>query len=114
MTINYSDGRAAEVVLLARTESTLLVALKGGDDVMEISEIDGTWVSPDCEPVTIESAWQRINRQPKISEADCYCSHELAARLVRLLFVDSSEDKIELRAPARPQSAFGNGAFAAI
>jgi hypothetical protein len=114
MTINYSDGRAAEVVLLARTESTLLVALKGGDDVMEISEIDGTWVSPDCEPVTIESAWQRINRQPKISEADCYCSHELAARLVRLLFADSSEDKIELRAPACPQSAFGNGAFAAI
>ena len=40
MTINYSDGRAAEVVLLARTESTLLVALKGGDDVMEISVVD--------------------------------------------------------------------------
>jgi hypothetical protein len=115
MTLNYLDGRAVEAVLLARTESTLLVAVKGADDVMEISDINGTWVSPDCEPVTIEFAWQRLDRKPKIAEADCYCSHELAARLIRLLLTDSSEDKVELSVPAISQIAFGaTGAFATI
>ena len=94
MTINYSDGRAVEAVLLTRTDSTLLVAAQGADDVMEISNINGTWVSPDCEPVAIEFAWQ-LDRKPKISEADCHCSPELAARLIRLLFTDSDADTTE-------------------
>jgi len=95
MKINYSDGRAVEAVLLTHTEGTLRVAVQGADDVMEISDINGTWVSEDCEPVVIDFAWQRLNRKPKINEADCYCSHELAARLIHLLFTDSSEDTTE-------------------
>ena len=119
MTINYSDGRAVEAVLLARTECRLLVAAQGADDVMEISNINGTWVSEDCEPVAIEFAWQQLDRKPKISEADCHCSPELAARLIRLLFTDSNADTTESDILAGSQIAFGSdlgaaGAFAAI
>src|ERR1035438_9006225 len=99
MTINYSDGRAVEAVLVTRTESTLLVAARGADDVMEISNINGTWVTADCESVAIEFAWQRLDRKPKISEADCHCSPELAARLIRLLFTDSSAETTESGVP---------------
>jgi hypothetical protein len=115
MTINYSDGRAVEAVLLARTKSTLRVAVQGASDVMEISDINGTWVSSDCEPVAIEFAWQQLDRKPKISEADCHCSHELAARLIRLLFTDTSAETTESDVLAGSQIAFGAaGAFAAI
>ena len=119
MTINYSDGRAVEAMLLTRTESTLLVAVQGAGDVMEISDINGTWVTADCEPVTIGFAWQQLDRKPKVSEADCYCSHELAARLIGLLFTDSSEDTTESDELAGPQIAFGSactaaGVFAAV
>jgi hypothetical protein len=119
MTINYSDGRAVEAVLLTLLESTLRVAVQGADDVMEISDINGTWVSADCEPVAIEFAWHQLDRKPKISEADCHCSHELAARLIRLLFTDSSEDTTESDVLAGSHRAFGPafgaaGVFAAI
>ena len=89
MTIKYSDGRAVQAVLLSRTEMTIRVAMEGFDDVMEFSNIKGTWVSADCEPVGIEFAWQRHDHKPTISEADCCCSRELAARLMRSLFTDS-------------------------
>ena len=115
MIINYSDGRAVEAVLLTRTEDTLVVAAQGADDVMEISNINETWVSADCEPVAIEFAWQRIDRRPKISEADCQCSPELAARLIRLLFIDSNADTTESDVLVGSQIPFGSaGAFAAI
>jgi hypothetical protein len=119
MTINYSDGRAVEAVLLTRTESTLLVAAQGADDVMEISNINGTWVSADCEPVAIEFAWRQLDRKPKISEADCHCSPELAARLIRLLFTDSSADTTESDVLVGSEIPFGSalgaaGAFAAV
>ena len=119
MTINYSDGRAVEAVLLTRTESTLLVAAQGADDVMEISNINGTWVSADCEPVAIEFAWQQRDPKPRISEADCQCSPELAARLIRLLFTDSNADTTESDVLVGSQIPFGSalgaaGLFAAI
>jgi hypothetical protein len=118
MTIIYSDGRAVEAVLLTRTERTLLVALQGADDAMEISVINGTWITADCEPVAIEFAWQQLDRKPEISEADCHCSHELAARLIGLLFTDSSEDPNETDVLAGSQLDFGSafgaaGVFAA-
>jgi hypothetical protein len=74
---------------------------------MEISDINGTWVTADCEPVTIEFAWQQLDCQPQISEADCHCSNELAARLIGLLFTDSSEDETESDILAGLQLVFG-------
>jgi len=91
----------------------LLVAAQGADDVMEISNINGTWVSADCEPVAIEFAWQQLDRKPKISEADCLCSPELAPRLIRLLFTDSSDDATQSGVLAGSQTAFGSAFGAA-
>lgn len=94
MTIKYADGNAAEAMLLSRTDTTIRVAMAGADDVREFSNINGTWVSDDCEPVLIEFAWQRHDRKEAVREAECCCSRELAARLIHLLFTDSREDGI--------------------
>ena len=98
MIIKYSNGTEVEAALLVRGERTLRVALNGGDDVVEVTEINGTWVSEDCEPVQIEFAWELRGRLPEPTEADFVCSEELAARLLRLLFTDSSED-VEVSSP---------------
>jgi hypothetical protein len=103
MTIKYSNGKAFEAVLLSRTDDNMRLAVQGADDVMEFSNINGTWVSADCEPVTIEFAWQRRAHKPTVTEAECSCSHELAARLIHLLHTDSSEDRIEMEAPVELQ-----------
>jgi len=106
MIIRFQNGREIEAAILTRNEHTLRVAVKGGDDALEFIEINGRWVSEDCEPVQIEFAWQRRGRLPELSEVDFFCSQELAARLLRLLFTDSSED-IEA-AEASPLTSAGS------
>ena len=101
MTIKYSEGIAFEAVLLSRTENTMRLAVQGADDVVEISNINGVWVSADCEPVSVEFAWQRRDRKPTVTEAECCCSRELAAKLIHSLFVGSSDAPIELE--VRPE-----------
>lgn len=100
MKIKYSDGIAVEAVLLSRTDNTMRLAVQGAEDVIEVSNINGVWVSAECEPVSIEFAWQRRDHKPVISEAECCCSRELAARLIHSLFAGSSEDRVELEIPA--------------
>jgi hypothetical protein len=99
MTIRYSDGRVGEALLLSRGEDTIRLQVRGADDVVEFSNIRGTWVSADCEPVSIEFAWQSDDRKSVVSEADCICSPELADRLLQLLFTANSDD-----APAESRS----------
>lgn len=91
MTIQYRDGKMIEAALVARTENMLRVAPKGSDDALEFLNVNGTWVSEDCEPVRIEFEWQRRERKPEISEADCVCSQELAARLIHMLLSGEEE-----------------------
>src|ERR1700722_10119367 len=107
MTLKYSDGKTVNAVLLARTETAMRVVIEGANDVDELSNIRGAWVSADCELVTVEFAWERIDRKPPVSEADCYCSHELAARLIHLLYTDSSEEAIETSIPVELRQMFG-------
>lgn len=109
MTITYLDGRAVEAVLLSRTDDTIRVAVVGAEDVTQFSNINGTWVSEDCEPARIEFAWHQKGHKPTISEADCCCSHELAARLVHLLFTDSKDE--EDAVPPSVQAAEASGAL---
>ena len=108
MTIVYSDSRAVEAVLLSRTETTIRVAMEGLDDVVEFSNINGIWLSADWEPVRIEFAWQRQECKPTISEADCCCSCELAARLMQSLFTDATEERIEVNSVCNDEFGFGN------
>ena len=92
MTINYPDGRVAEGIILSRTENTMRVALKDGDDTEIFTCVEGTWISEDCEPVEIRFAWQRHFPKGPVSEADCICSKELAARLIHVL-LSGDEDE---------------------
>jgi len=91
MIIQYTNGEAIEGLLLARTEKTIRVATPGEDEVLEFTCVNGTWVSEDCEPVRIEFAWQRKSRRPVVTEADCICRPELAARLIHLLWSGEEE-----------------------
>ena len=91
MTIRYSNGRAVEAMLLSREDKTMRVAIQGEDDVAEFRNIEGTWVSEYSEPVQIEFAWQRKAWQGVVTEADCCCSAELAARLVDMLITGTRD-----------------------
>src|SRR5215472_9870668 len=90
MTIRYSDGRTVEGLLLAKTINSMRVTLEGCDEASEFFEINGVWLSEDCEPVEVEFAWELVPNLPAATETDCICPPELAARLIRLLF--SCED----------------------
>jgi hypothetical protein len=94
MTLRYTDGKTIEGVTLARTANMMRVAVEGCEDAAEFINVHGTWVSEDCEPVTIEYGPRR-NPLATVSEADCICPPELAARLIDLLPTDSAEDEWE-------------------
>ncbi len=93
MTIRHANGQATEAILLSHTGNTIRVMLKGAGDVAEFTEVNGIWVSEDCEPVRVESAWQRRSPSEAPAEADCVCSHELASRLLHLLFNPDEESE---------------------
>jgi hypothetical protein len=99
MILTYANGSKTEAMLLARSENKIRVAIPGNNDPMELTDVHGTWVSEDCEPVRVEFAWQRKTREEILSEADCICSHELAARLIHLLWNESDEENLQADAP---------------
>lgn len=104
MRIRYQDGSAIEGITLSQTSTTLRVAVKGQDDVMEFNNINGAWVSEDCEPVILETGSSA--RTPEAYSADQFiCSKELASHLIRLLLTDSVEDVLDEPAVFRPAHA---------
>jgi hypothetical protein len=105
MTINYLNGKSVEAVLLSRTEQTMRVAVQGAEDVIELENIHGTWVSDECEPVSLRFAWQWYGQKPSFSEDDFCCSHELAATLLHSLFTGADEATMELNAPQLTDSS---------
>src|SRR5580692_3846626 len=86
MVLTYADGSKTEAFLLARMESKIRVAIPGSDDPLELTDVHGTWVTEDCEPVRVEFAWEGKTREAVLTEADCICSKDLAARLLHLLW----------------------------
>lgn len=98
MIIRYADGRTHEAVLLSHTDNTLRVAAENTDDVLVFSDINGTWVSEDCEPVRIDFEWQRHSHEEAVDLADCICPQELASRLVYLLFSGTDKDGLKAKA----------------
>ena len=95
MVLTYANGSRTEAFLLARTENKIRVAIPGSDDPLELTDVRGTWVTEDCEPVRVQFAWEGKTREQVISEADCICSHDLAARLLHLLW-NAGEETVEL------------------
>lgn len=98
MIIRYAHGQILEAVLLSRTETTMRVAIENCEDIQEFNWINGIWVSEDCEPVQVEFSWSRQRTAPEVTETDCICSHELAARLIHMLYA-GDEDAALSRAP---------------
>ncbi len=107
MVLIYADGSRKEAFLLARTENRIRVAVPGCDDPMELTDIRGTWVTEDCEPVRVEFAWQGKTREQVLTEADCICSHDLAARLLHLLWNADEEEPNHASAKAMAADAEG-------
>jgi hypothetical protein len=109
MTLRFMNGTTLEAVMLSRHESRMRVALKGLEDIVELNEVNGTWVTEDCEPVQVSFAWQRTVEAP-VTEEDCICSPDLAAKLVRMLISpgESEEESTQRTAMAAP--AIGAGA----
>jgi hypothetical protein len=70
------------------------VAVRGGDDPVELTDISGVWISEDCEPVQVQFAWQRKTQAQIVEEAECICSHELASRLIHLLWNGTNEPEM--------------------
>jgi hypothetical protein len=99
MTITYRDGRQVTAFILSRSEERIRVTVPGCDDPIELNDRNGTWVTEDCEPVRIQFAWQRRTRPEILSEADCICSHQLAARLIHLLMSESEEEELRTACP---------------
>ena len=94
MKIRYQNGTVIEGSTLSRTEETMRIAVKGRDDVMQFTNIYGTWVSEECEPVIMEMgiAWRPADH---FSDDNFICPQELATRLMHLLFTGDTEDSLE-------------------
>jgi hypothetical protein len=100
MIIRYSNGQAVEAVLLSRTETSMRIAPEGHDDVVELTRINDTWVSDDCEAVQVSFAWTPPVADADVKEEDCICPQELAVNLIRLLYVgDGDAAKQTVTAP---------------
>ncbi|HEV3329758.1 MAG TPA: hypothetical protein VG096_02180 [Bryobacteraceae bacterium] len=103
MTITYANGQTIKAALVVRTDNRIRVALAGFDDFTEFTQINGTWVSEDCEAVQIEFGWPgRANRAYK--EEDFICSQELAAKLIHRLLNTEQDEEEELSVPVTLKS----------
>jgi hypothetical protein len=98
MTITYADGQTIKAALVVRTDNRIRVALAGSDDITEFTQINGTWVSEDCEAVQIEFGLPgRSNGEYK--DEDFACSQDLASRLIHLLLNPEQDEELNT-APA--------------
>jgi len=104
--VEYPDATSLEGIVISSFANTISVAVRDGDDAVLYTLVNGNWVSEDLEPVTIHDATACAYEKPVI-EADCVCSKELAARLLRDLFNPDDErcqvkfdfDQADERAP---------------
>jgi hypothetical protein len=93
VTITYRSGTVLRAILLSHKEHEIRAIAPGCDDALAFSCVRGTWISEEIEPVTIEFEWQRPMTSPILSEDDCICSKEVAARLILTMFRDSEVDE---------------------
>ncbi len=102
MTIRYANGLTKDSILLSRTRELLRIAIEGCDDVTELRRVNGVWVTDECDPVQVSFAWER-EPAPEVTEAECICPPEVAAKLIRLLYVADEPDSRPLSAVAAPR-----------
>jgi len=109
MTIQYSDGRTTEAIILNGDLTTMRVAVKGSNDAVTLLRTGNSWTVDGAEPVEISFAWQQLSASKQVTEEDCICSKQLAAALIRHLL---SEDESEVVAEEWPVWNTSQQAFA--
>lgn len=57
MRLKYPDGSSRDARILTLAGNVMRVALRDGDDAVELSLINGTWFSEERRPVTFEFPW---------------------------------------------------------
>jgi hypothetical protein len=107
MILIHANGSRTEAVLLARNENKMRVAIAGSDDLVELTDVHGTWVTEDCEPVYVQFAWEGKTREQIVTEADCVCSHNLAARLIHLLWNADEDGQAQAKTTVPVDAEFG-------
>lgn len=100
MRISYQNGAVLEGIMLYRTEESMRVAVKGRDDVMDVRNVHGTWVSDECEPVTMEIG-ASYQTGMEYSDDEFICPRSLADQLISLLVDDSVDDLLDEQTPLR-------------
>src|SRR5689334_6601209 len=105
MTIKYPNGQTVEATILSRSDDRMRVITRDGEDVIEFAKVAGAWISEELEPVKIIFEWQRHDKKPPVTEADCICSKELAERLIQVLLYGCDEDQMEIDRPDRIEPA---------
>src|ERR1035438_5654131 len=84
MTIIYPNGTVRKAFVLSHEEHEIRAAAAGCDDVLVFTRIQGTWISEELEPVTVEFEWQRRVASPAWSENEYVCPKKLANRLISM------------------------------
>ena len=95
MTITYPNGTVLEAVVLSHEEHEIRAAAAGCDDVLVFTRIQGTWISEELEPVTVEFEWQRRVASPAWSEDEYVCPKKLANRLISMLLGSDEPDQAD-------------------
>ena len=85
MTIEFANGSRREAIILSRAGSTMRVVIDGREDVVELTEMSGIWVTDNCEPVRVDFAWKPEPSPFPASESDYICPKDLASKLIRSL-----------------------------
>lgn len=90
VTITYPNGTLLKAIVLSHEENEIRAIAAGCDDVLAFTRFHGTWLWEEIEPVSIEFEWQA---SPALSEDNCVCPKELAARLVQTVLGACERDE---------------------
>ena len=94
MTITYANGTALNAVVLSREEEEIRAIAPGCDDVLAFTQIRGTWVSEELEPVTIQfECYSGAGAPAEYSDDHYLCPQELAASLIQSLLGACERDE---------------------
>jgi hypothetical protein len=93
MTITYANGNVSKALVLSHQEDEIRAIAAVSDDVMTFTRFQGTWISEEIDPVTIEFEGQRGGALPAPSVEGCICPKELAAYLIQTLFAGCEEEE---------------------
>ena len=94
MTIRYPDGTVVNALLLSRGNDTLRAVAPHDADVRTFTLRSGSWLSENCEPVTLEFNWEHNQQSAIPEETECTCSKPLARKLISMLFAGSEMDSV--------------------